>query len=267
MSDTHLAIAGIRALVSTDEHLLADFLRRAGAYQTPPSPVDLVMNVVGALDFTPSRPVRAVYPAPEAAFENGRYRFWRRDLEVEIAPGTPLVATARCLADRGIAIENVWRLCLSTMVPLRGGLMLHASAVQHGGWGYVFTGTSGAGKSTIVKLLQQDACATSLGDEVTVVMASGRGVTVHSTPFGGELEPVSPASAPLRRLYLLDPRGTLPENAAQRSARVLRNALVMKCQPHLADALLRAAQEIVTRVECRVIFRPTRQQLEREFSV
>jgi hypothetical protein len=144
--------------------------------------------------------------------------------------------------------------------------MLHASAVSRDGLGFVFTGLSGAGKSTVVRLLTTDGYARSLGDEVVVVSVSDQGIVVHSTPFGGELDPVPPGDAPLRRLFLLDGRGALPESVSLRSARLLRNSLVVNCQPDLADALLATAEAVVTRVDCRAVFRPTRERLESELA-
>jgi hypothetical protein len=261
VTETLLKIAGITARVSTDPALLDSFLVRTGAYATRNATQDLTLEVHSVDAYSSPRPIRAVFPASDAAVEQGRFRFWRRDFRVELIPGNPAVAEAWCESGFGIAVENVLRLCLSILIPLRGGLMLHASAIARDGLGFVFTGLSGAGKSTIIKLIGATEGTRSLGDEVTILLPTDQGFQVHSTPFGGELAPVPPGTAPLRRLFYLTERA-LPTDAATRAARLLRNALVLASDATIGDALIAGAHRVVTNVECRALFRPTPGALE-----
>jgi hypothetical protein len=259
VADALLTIAGITTRVRAEPALLDAFLGRTGAYVTSGAPVDLGLEVHAVERYSPPRAVQAAFPASSATFDDGRFCFWRRDFCVELRLGQPATAEAWCQAGLGVAVENVLRLCLSTLVPLRGGLMLHASAIARDGVGYVFTGLSGAGKSTIVKLVGSSAGTRSLGDEVTIVRTTAAGAHVHSTPFGGELTP--PGDAPLRRLFVLT-ESALPADSAGRAGRLLRNALVLASDAAVGNGLITAAFRVVTQVECRSLYRPSLGALE-----
>jgi len=263
LATTHLSIAGFVIQVTTTEPLLRSFLGRAGAYQVPAEAPDIVLEVEEDPCFVPPAPPQASYPAPDGVFQDGRYTFWRRDLLVHVTPGSPTQAHGRCQSGLGIAVENILRLCLSTCVPLRGGLMLHASAVEHEGKGFVFTGVSGSGKSTVIKLLQGAGVARSLGDEVTVLRITADGITVHSTPFGGELPPVPPGKAPLCRLFLLHPSRVFPREPSLAAVRLLRNALAVCPTENLASAILANAETVVCHADCRALYQPSAEELMR----
>src|SRR5690606_21990775 len=66
------------------------------------------------------------------------------------------------------SLEACVRIALSLALPRHGAIMMHASAVEHAGGALVFTGVSGAGKSTISSLLDR-APARKIGDEIIVL--------------------------------------------------------------------------------------------------
>ncbi len=79
-------------------------------------------------------------------------------------------------------------------------LLIHSSAVVRNGKGYIFTGRSGSGKSTIASL-----CAGSkvLNDEIALIDLSGEQAIVSDTPFNGLFPDKVEGSAPLSAVLLL----------------------------------------------------------------
>ena len=82
-------------------------------------------------------------------------------------------------------------------------LMLHASGVIHEGMAYLFTGASGAGKSTVCKLLAPEPAFTILHDEVVAVSHKENTFHAWSTPFRGEMPAKYHCGAPLRAIFFL----------------------------------------------------------------
>ncbi len=84
----------------------------------------------------------------------------------------------------------------------RRALLVHACGVAWNGRGYLFVGSSGAGKSTTARLWKA-AGATILNDDRIVLDASQEQATIHPTPWFGEHPEVGGESVPLAALYLL----------------------------------------------------------------
>lgn len=85
----------------------------------------------------------------------------------------------------------------------RWGLLVHSSCVVENGKAYLFSGYSGAGKSTVAKLSMPRPL---LSDEATVVKlsSSGKAVSVFNSPFRSELEDRALGEEyPLHGIYFL----------------------------------------------------------------
>jgi hypothetical protein len=78
--------------------------------------------------------------------------------------------------------------------------LIHASGVSREGAGFVFTGRSGSGKSTIASLSSQE---TVLNDEIVIVKKTDDRFWVQSTLFNGGFEDKVNATVPLRSVFLL----------------------------------------------------------------
>jgi hypothetical protein len=124
------------------------------------------------------------------------------------------------------------QLVLARALPAFGGVFIHASAVDMGGRGLVFAGPSEAGKSTIVKLIGDRAKV--LCDDRVIVRGSPDGFRVHGTWNHGEIDRVSPGSAPLRAVFFL------------RQAAVNRIDRVDDIQAVLKDFLPRLVRPLVS---------------------
>ena len=90
--------------------------------------------------------------------------------------------------------------CLLSRLALDGGLLLHAAGVAIHDQGYVFTGASGTGKSTIAQLFA-DQDALILSDERVILRQQGAGVTVYGTPWVGSGQYAAQASRLMTGLY------------------------------------------------------------------
>lgn len=81
---------------------------------------------------------------------------------------------------------NSWLRIFFTLAGLRRGILLvHGAGWAHGPDAWLFAGRSGAGKSTITRLLGKNA---ALSDEVTMIRCDGTTAAAFSTPFWGELK-------------------------------------------------------------------------------
>jgi len=82
-------------------------------------------------------------------------------------------------------------------------LLLHASGVIHQGKAYLFTGASGAGKSTVCKLLAGDPSFSILHDEVIAISRDDNCFRAWSTPLRGEIGNKKCLGAPIQGIFFL----------------------------------------------------------------
>jgi len=148
------------------------------------------------------------------------------------------------------AIDSVLRIVHTILLAKQGGFLLHSASAVRGGRAFLFSGLSGAGKTTISRLAPADVAL--LTDEVSYVRRDGGGYRAFGTPFAGELARVGEnVSAPIAAVYLLakgrenrmDP--VAPAEAGQR---LLRNVLFFAQEPDLVKRVFEAACEFVARV-------------------
>ena len=92
-------------------------------------------------------------------------------------------------------------LLLTRILADRRGCMFHSSGVILDGKGYLYVGHSGAGKSTMVKMLK--GSAEILCDDRNIVREEENGFRIHGTWNHGEIPIVSSGSAPLKAIFLL----------------------------------------------------------------
>ena len=99
------------------------------------------------------------------------------------------------------ALDSLLRVLLSWQLAGREGFLLHAATVIRHGKAYLFTGRSGAGKSTVASLSPEGSVLT---DEISLVRREKGDWRAYGTPFWGEFRAAgSNTSAPVGGIFLL----------------------------------------------------------------
>jgi hypothetical protein len=157
------------------------------------------------------------------------------------------------------AIDCVLRIVHTLILARQGGFLVHAASAIRGGKAFLFSGVSGAGKTTISRLAPPDA--TLLTDEISYVRREGNRYIACGTPFAGELARVGEnQSAPLSALFLLE-KGLQnriePVGATEAVQRLLRNILFFADDPELVKLVFQSACEFASLVPIhRLVFVP-----------
>ena len=153
------------------------------------------------------------------------------------------------------SLDSVLRILHSLILAERGGFLLHAASAICNGRAYLFSGVSGAGKTTMTRLAPPDI--TLLTDEISYVRPGGGGYSAFGTPFAGELARAGEnCTAPVSALFFLE-QG--PENrvdvlpCAEAVRRLMRNMLFFAADPGLVERLFATACDFVDTVPIRLL--------------
>jgi hypothetical protein len=153
------------------------------------------------------------------------------------------------------ALDSVLRIVHSLILAERGGFLLHAASAIHNGRAYLFSGVSGAGKTTLTRLAPPDIVL--LTDEISYLRPSDTepGYSAFGTPFAGELAKSGEnCSAPVAGLFFLAQGRTnrFDELPAKESVRrLMRNILFFAEDRSLVEKLFATACDFVSRVPIR----------------
>lgn len=167
-------------------------------------------------------------------YADGLWRMRRGDFRAEWDPVARRGRVRQSL--NPYAIDSLLRILHTLVLAGKGGVLMHAASVIRNGKAYLFTGVSGAGKTTISRLAPADA--TLLTDEISYVTRSeAGGYIAHGTPFAGELaKPGENVSAPLAGIFLLakGPENRVEEIEASAVVRtILANILFFAHEPDM----------------------------------
>lgn len=98
------------------------------------------------------------------------------------------------------SLDAVMRILHSLILAERGGFLLHAASAICDGRAYLFSGVSGAGKTTMTRLAPPDI--TLLTDEISYLRPGSDGYNAFGTPFAGELAKAGEnCTAPVAALF------------------------------------------------------------------
>jgi len=239
-----IAIGGMPIRVhTTDTAFLAMLEHRYAGFVGSPQSVEAEFDV----DLVQPR-----FADPDAdvrvTCRSGRWSLTRGDFRAEWDPATRRGWIRQ--SANPYSIDAVLRIVHSLLLARQGGLLLHSASAIRNGRAFLFSGVSGAGKTTISRLAPADA--TLLTDEISYVRKHDNGYMAFGTPFTGELAKLGEnVSAPVAVLYLLaqgqenriDP---LPSGEAARS--LLANVLFFAEDEQLVQAAFHAAFDFASRV-------------------
>jgi hypothetical protein len=148
------------------------------------------------------------------------------------------------------SIDSVLRIVHTLILAQEGGFLLHAAGAIRNGRAFLFSGVSGAGKTTISRLAPPDV--TLLTDEVSYIRRDADGYRACGTPFAGELARVGEnCSAPIGCLFFLrqGPENKLEPLAKPEAIRLLmRNILFFAEDAELVQKVFQSACELVEHV-------------------
>jgi hypothetical protein len=148
------------------------------------------------------------------------------------------------------SVDTLLRIVHSLLLAPAAGLLLHASGAVREGRGFVFSGVSGAGKTTMARLAPPGVSL--LTDEISYLRSTEGSFRVFGTPFSGELGTQGEnISAPLAAVYLIEHGARnrferVPEAVAVR--RLLRNTLFFARESNLVAAVFATVCELARRV-------------------
>lgn len=233
----------------------------AERYAAFPGPARAAWQVAVAYD-----PDLAGAPAPWIRHDGPvtTYRFSDHAGRIDLAARRAEVTTrseprAAAALDRTLAY-----ICMQALPREHDGLLLHAAGVVLDGAGHVFTGASGAGKTTVARLVAGRGQV--LTDENVIIRLGPGGPELFSTPFWGHSTPPemihrTNRRVPLAAIYLLAhaPDFRLsPLTAGQAVVALLSTEKVSTERPDSAAAWLAVAERLIAQVPIYNLgFRPT----------
>jgi hypothetical protein len=88
------------------------------------------------------------------------------------------------------------------LAPLKGALV-HSAGIRCAGKGFMCLGVSGAGKTTLSRLLAEEDGFEILTDDRVILRSRSNGMMMHGTPWSGEGRYATSGMAPLSALFFL----------------------------------------------------------------
>ncbi|MFZ0478518.1 MAG: hypothetical protein WAL71_05165 [Terriglobales bacterium] len=242
------------SLATTDEHFFKLLIERYGGFRSStPAEFELEFEIVEALVVS-DNDVRVRREGPA-------WRIQRGDLEARWNPrtGTGLVRQNA----NPYSLDSVLRIVHSLILAERGGFLLHSASGICDGRAYLFSGVSGAGKTTMTRLAPQDV--TLLSDEISYIRPcntessharkDSAAYQAFGTPFAGELAKAGEnTKANISALFFLEqgPENRIEELPPTEAVRrLMRNILFFAEDPMLTEKLLASACDFVAHVPVR----------------
>jgi hypothetical protein len=184
-------------------------------------------------------------------WDSGSWLMERGDFRAEWDPSTARGRVHQTC--NPYSLDSVLRIVHTLLLAREGGFLLHASSAIRNGRAFLFSGVSGAGKTTIARLAPPDAAL--LTDEISyVTRRDGRYFGV-GTPFFGELARVGEnLHAPVEALYLLakGPENKIEPVAAADAVRgLLGNILFFSRDPEFVKMVFDTAFDFVNHIPVR----------------
>lgn len=147
-------------------------------------------------------------------------------------------------------------LLLYYLTALNKDIFIHASGADFGGRGFLFSGVSGKGKTTMARLCE-NAGAKIIHDDRLIIRKTDNGYFMHNTPvYRNE----TPASARLDRIFLLEHstrNEIIPLSGASGVSRLMANCIQHNWNRSIIDNNLGSVSDICSAVPVSILrFRP-----------
>ena len=147
-------------------------------------------------------------------------------------------------------------LILYYLTVIHGDIMIHASGVNNAGSGYIFSGVSGKGKSTMAKLWDK-AGARIIHDDRLILRNTGNGFNMYNTPV---YQNDKPAESPLNRIFIIEhgnKNELNPVSGASAVSMVIANCIQHNWDPEIIAGLLGSVSVMCAKIPVAMLrFRP-----------
>jgi hypothetical protein len=230
-------------------------------------------------------PVRAqrVFHAPYIEEINGVYikhkdqfwSVWKSESYLFIKTIFPLLSDGKKGVLRFTAEDNQWdlwidgekgatdpfeypidALILYYLTVMSGDIFIHASGVEHSGRGYLFSGVSGMGKSTMARIWK-NAGSSVIHDDRLIIRNTGSTFRMYNTPLYNYDRP---AESEINDVFLIEHgevNNLVEVNGARSVSMVLSNCIQHDWDPGIVSKLLASVAGLCEMVPVkRLYFRP-----------
>lgn len=149
-------------------------------------------------------------------------------------------------------------LILYYITSIYGDIMIHASGVNNAGKGYIFSGISGRGKTTMAKLWDRSG-AKVIHDDRLIIRNTGSSYIMHNTPL---YKNDSPCASKLDRLFLInhgEKNRIIPVRGAECVSLVVANCIQHNWNRKIIARLLGSVSRLCKSVPvAKLFFKPDR---------
>lgn len=235
------------------------------------------------------RGTEKVFNAPYVEEINGKPvkksdKFWsvcRHQNDLFITSGFPLSSKRKYATLKFSITERDWELWISNagnetdpmeypldglilyyLTVMHGDIMIHASGVNNTGHGYLFSGVSGKGKTTMARLWD-NAGARVIHDDRLILRNSGNTYIMHNTPvYKNDV----PAESQLNKIFLIEhgsKNELIPVRGASSVSLVMANCIQHNWDSAIVARLLGSVSLMCTAIPVtRLLFRPDRSVID-----
>lgn len=129
----------------------------------------------------------------------------------------------------------------------KGAIMMHASAVNINGQGWIFSGMSGRGKTTIAKIFDNSGYEVIHDDRVILAKTGGRWIAYSTPVYRNDV----PRSAPADHIWIIEhgkSNSSVPATGAAAAALVLSNLIQQTWNSESEERLLLSVEDLITTV-------------------
>lgn len=153
-------------------------------------------------------------------------------------------------------------LILYYLTVIHGDIMIHASGISNSGRGYLFSGISGKGKSTMAALWGSSG-ADVIHDDRLIIRNTVSGYRMYNTPVYATEEP---AESILHQIFLIEhgqKNQIIPLRGVESVSRVIANCIQHNWNPEIIARLLGSVSMMCTAVpSARLLFRPDKSVID-----
>ena len=249
LKTTTFIVAGARIHLRSEKPITLPESYDASPLSDSYDPPHLVIDVSIKEGFAKGREPNENYPGFASSVDSeGRTQVSRTDAAGWISNSAPEASFT--VGESMFSLEAAIRVACSIGLLRQGILLFHSSAVELNGKAHMFAGVSGAGKSTIARLLADNHPEfIKLSDELLALRQNGNRWEAVASPFFAREELPVGRTAPLAGIHLIaqapehsrttmEPGTALPE--------LLRHILTYSNTPTTTEVVLGLAASLIT---------------------